>query len=411
MLCALALVLLAPPAAAGVPATIHQQGRLYEANGGKPVEGELSIQFAIYENKLSSQPVWIEIHSVQLVDGYFDVTLGSLVPFQKSVFDGSTRFLGVKVGDDPEMAPRVEIGSIPYALVANNAIGDITPSSVTIADYGEVIDSEGKWVGDPTGLVGPAGPKGDKGNKGDTGAQGLIGPQGPKGDPGPVGAQGATGPKGDPGPQGPQGLTGPQGPAGPKGDTGSAGPQGPQGLTGPQGPQGLTGPQGPAGPQGAQGATGAQGAKGDKGDPGLPGAVNVGQKSWSGGTSMTSGNGWVTITGSAFSAKTNGGPLQITVNTYLQNGSHATCQPIIDGQWAGSFGGLPDYGSPYWREGLTCSSCWSGNWVPWNKTRVYPGVGAGTHNFAVQCATDGGTLYVCNAGSVGCQIVVVELAP
>ncbi|MBI4702022.1 MAG: collagen-like protein [Deltaproteobacteria bacterium] len=171
-----------------------------------------------------------------------------MVPLQESTFDGSTRYLGISVGDDPEMTPRAIVGSVPYALVATNAVGDITPKSVAIADYGEVIDSKGKWVGDPTGLVGPQGPQGPKGDPGPQGPNGL---QGPKGDPGPVGAQGATGPKGDPGPQGPQGLTGPQGATGPKGE------------------------QGPAGPQGAQGPAGAQGPKGDKGDPGAsPFALN-----------------------------------------------------------------------------------------------------------------------------------------
>ena len=124
-----------------------------------------------------------------------------------------------------------------------------------------VIDKSGKWVGDPTGLVGP------QGLKGDTGAQG------PKGDTGPMGPQG---PQGDIGPIGPQGL---------KGDTGPVGPQGPQGDIGPTGPQGIKGDTGPVGPQGPQGDTGPAGA---------PGTVSWGAEgAWVSGTVTIPVNSWV----------------------------------------------------------------------------------------------------------------------
>jgi N-acetylneuraminic acid mutarotase len=90
-----------------------------------------------------------------------------------------------------------------------------------------VIDSNGNWVGNPTGLVGPQGP---------IGLTGAIGPQGP------IGLTGATGS------QGPIGLTGATGSQGPIGLTGPSGPQGPLGFTG---ATGATGAQGPAGTNGS----------------------------------------------------------------------------------------------------------------------------------------------------------------
>ncbi len=38
------------------------------------------------------------------------------------VWDGSKRWVGVKVGNDPEMSPRHAAVSVPYALVANEWI-------------------------------------------------------------------------------------------------------------------------------------------------------------------------------------------------------------------------------------------------------------------------------------------------
>jgi len=81
------------------------------------------------------------------------------------------------------------------ALIAVLAVGcgkssKLSGTQLSIDDVGVVIDSEGKWVGDPAELVGPQGiqglqgEKGDKGEKGDTGDKGATGA---------AGAAGATG--------------------------------------------------------------------------------------------------------------------------------------------------------------------------------------------------------------------------
>jgi len=63
-----------------------------------------------------------------------------------------------------------------------------------------VINSNGQWVGDSAGLVGPQGPAGPPGPPGEAGQQGLRGFRGPQGEQGP---QGETGPQGEQGPPGP----------------------------------------------------------------------------------------------------------------------------------------------------------------------------------------------------------------
>lgn len=205
-----ALVAASSTASAAVPVRLTQQGRLFTKDTGAPAAGMLAFTFSVYATAQGGTALWTETHMVTLEDGYFSVQLGSRAPFPASLWDGSARFLGMKVGADEEMVPREEVTSIPYALLANDVNGDIHPRSVTVGGR-EVIDSMGRWKGDPTGL------------------------QGPKGDMGPMGLQG---PKGDMGLQGMQGL---------KGDTGATGMQGPKGDTGLQGPKGDPGPPGPAG--------------------------------------------------------------------------------------------------------------------------------------------------------------------
>jgi hypothetical protein len=136
--------------------------------------------------------------------------------------------------------------------------------------------------------------------------------------------------------------------------------------------------------------------------------VNHAQRSWSGGAPQNAG-AWVSIPNSLINLTTTGGDLMIQMGLSLIGGSHASCRPIIDGVWAGTYGGLPNTGDPFWQEGLLCVGACSGNWQRWAATRIYPGVPAGAHAFQIQCVTDGATLTVCGSSSVGCYWSVVEL--
>ena len=222
-------------AAADVPDLLTEQGRLTDSSGN-PVQGTEGITFVIYDAPTGGNALWTEIQSVTLDEGYFSAVLGQTTTIPATVWSGATRYLGMKIGSDPEMTPRQSIESVPYAIVSTNAIGDITPHSVSVGG-GVVIDSTGKWVGPPSGLAGPTGPSGATGA---TGATGLTGPTGP------AGATGATGATGTPG-IGTPGVTGSTGPTGPQGDAGAQGPTGPTGATGAQGDAGAIGPTGPTG--------------------------------------------------------------------------------------------------------------------------------------------------------------------
>ncbi|AUX43175.1 uncharacterized protein SOCE26_046180 [Sorangium cellulosum] len=184
-------------AAAAVPGTITHQGRLFDAED-QPIDGTLDVVFALYDTRSATVPVWSEVHTITFDHGYFSVDLGEVSPIDEPVSDGAARYLGITVGDDPEMVPRARVASVPYALQAGNVDGDITPSSVSVGGR-LVIDSSGMWVGAPVGLQGAPGP---------AGSPGPAGPIGPAGPPGETGPQGAPGPAGEPGSAGPPGPSG-----------------------------------------------------------------------------------------------------------------------------------------------------------------------------------------------------------
>lgn len=274
----------------GVPEILTHQGRLFDRDD-RPVDGELEFVFSIYDDPENGNLLWTEAQTITLDNGYFSTTLGETEPLA-GVFDGRTLFIAVSIDGDEEMTPREELGTVPYAFLAANVVGDITPTTVSVGDQ-MVINDEGEWVGPTTGLVGPQGEAGPRGEAGETGPQGPAGatgaegPAGPRGVGGPQGPQGSAGPQGAPGqdgvigPQGPQGVPGAvaaQGATGPTGAAGSTGPTGPTGAAGVAGPQGAAGPSGldgAQGPQGAPGADGAQGAVGPQGAPGVDGAQGL----------------------------------------------------------------------------------------------------------------------------------------
>ncbi|WP_437321439.1 collagen-like protein [Sorangium sp. So ce385] len=188
---------LSGPAAAAVPITMTHQGRLFDA-AGRPIDDTLEVVFAFYDAVDAAVPIWSEIHTITFDHGYFSVDLGELTPVDRPVLEGTARYLGIRVGDDPEMTPRARIASVPYALLASNVAGPITPSSISVGGR-LVIDSGGTWVGDPVGLQGPPGPAGPIGPAGPPGGPGEPGPPGMPGEPGPPGMPGPAGPPGPPG--------------------------------------------------------------------------------------------------------------------------------------------------------------------------------------------------------------------
>ena len=109
------------------------------------------MSFRLYNSASGGTPLWTEnwggSDSVKVSDGLFNVMLGSLTTIPESVFQlYSSLWLGITIGTDDEMAPRVLMGSTPYsyvAQVASNALyldgqnaDEITPPGTVVAFAG-----------------------------------------------------------------------------------------------------------------------------------------------------------------------------------------------------------------------------------------------------------------------------------
>ncbi|MGC6419135.1 MAG: fibrinogen-like YCDxxxxGGGW domain-containing protein [Bradymonadia bacterium] len=178
------------------PNQMMQEGLVNDAQG-RPIEGNFEVRVKLFRQAEGGVAVYTETHpDVAFIGGYYAVAIGSEEALDPTLF-ADALFLEVTIDDGQPLLPRIQLLKVPVAFradLADNVTGNITPSSVSVGGN-VVIDQNGSWVGDPTGLRGPAGPPG---NDGARGPRGPEGPQGPQGERGPAGTAGGDGENADP---------------------------------------------------------------------------------------------------------------------------------------------------------------------------------------------------------------------
>ncbi len=117
------LTLLSSAASPEVPKLLNYQGKITRPSGTL-IDTTVSIVFSIYSDSTGGTTLWTETQtSVKVEYGVFSVLLGVANPIPDSVFSGNIRYLGLKVGNDQEMAPRRAIVSVGYAYDADMVDG------------------------------------------------------------------------------------------------------------------------------------------------------------------------------------------------------------------------------------------------------------------------------------------------
>ena len=100
--------------------TMNYQGYLTD-DTGIPVDGPVSIVFAIYNVDVGGVPVWSDVRSVTVDEGVFSVELGGVSnPFPLGMFD-LPLWVGLTVGTDAEMTPRRPVSGVGFSFKAGDA--------------------------------------------------------------------------------------------------------------------------------------------------------------------------------------------------------------------------------------------------------------------------------------------------
>jgi hypothetical protein len=103
-----------------IPTTIGYQGTLH-GHAGR-LTGTYQMIFAIYDAANGGNILWgPETQIVEVLDGVFNVLLGSIIPIDSTLLTSSKSFLGITVESDAEMTPRQPLASVPFAIKAEHA--------------------------------------------------------------------------------------------------------------------------------------------------------------------------------------------------------------------------------------------------------------------------------------------------
>lgn len=129
------------------------------------------------------------------------VGFGTTTPFNTVDINGEVvigeSYAGKKPAPDNGLLVEGEVGiGVPEPKEMLHVAGNAQIDGQLKINNRTIIDSDGKWKGDPTGLKGDRGDngaKGDRGERGEKGDQGAKGDKGDKGDPGDRGTDGSPG--------------------------------------------------------------------------------------------------------------------------------------------------------------------------------------------------------------------------
>ncbi len=107
---------------------------LLKDGGGVPLVGPVDLEFRIWNASVAGAVVEgpILMPGVPLTNGVADVQ----VPVTPSSFDGSGRWLGVRVVPDPELAPRIPLTSVAYAIRVDRVTSEELDDFITLGGVG-----------------------------------------------------------------------------------------------------------------------------------------------------------------------------------------------------------------------------------------------------------------------------------
>jgi len=125
----------------GSPRTLSYQGILTDSEGIVAADGQYSLTFSLYDAAQEGMALWTEHRTVPVEKGVFNVILGDSVLLALP-FDGPY-WLGIQVGLETELAPRIPLTGTAYSFRALNADSvngipaDATPQAGHLFPLGE----------------------------------------------------------------------------------------------------------------------------------------------------------------------------------------------------------------------------------------------------------------------------------
>ncbi len=117
----LLIILLASTVRAQIPRTILYQGLLTDTSGAPRPNGAYSFFFRLYDTSVGGHEIWRELKQLEVKRGLFSTSLGDQQPFEGLADFSKPYWLGIQVGAEPELSPRILLGAVAYSFRTINA--------------------------------------------------------------------------------------------------------------------------------------------------------------------------------------------------------------------------------------------------------------------------------------------------
>lgn len=123
------------------PDSFVQQGRLLDA-AGEAIEGEQAVTFRLYA---SGTELWSEQDTVTFAQGYYATVLGDSAPLDDVDLSNGDLELGIQVGTESELAPRIPVGASLRTIRGPVNIRDVgAPTPCTAENEGTLRYRDGE---------------------------------------------------------------------------------------------------------------------------------------------------------------------------------------------------------------------------------------------------------------------------
>ncbi|UCH61958.1 MAG: hypothetical protein JSU77_09115 [Fidelibacterota bacterium] len=100
---------------AQIPGTLSYQAFLSDSLGVPKADGAYTITFGLYNVETGGTALWTETKDLEVKQGLFYTHLG---PFPSSLRFDQPYWLGIQVGSEAELAPRIPLTSVGYSFMA-----------------------------------------------------------------------------------------------------------------------------------------------------------------------------------------------------------------------------------------------------------------------------------------------------
>ena len=101
---------------AQIPRTLSYQGMLIDDTGSPKPDSTYTLTFRLFNSESGGSPIWTEIKDLSVEQGLFYTVLGDPTPFADSLRFDRPYWLGIKMGDEPELLPRISLTGVGYSF-------------------------------------------------------------------------------------------------------------------------------------------------------------------------------------------------------------------------------------------------------------------------------------------------------